>query len=460
MTAEIVPVNPSIVCVKRDCSVVEKKTFEELVWTRRNLMALPNLKVTDRSKPGSDKVKLQPKLNAKNVSVILKNTPCLRDCFIYSTVNKETLQTRRLPRYLIDERSESDDDDYPCSINEETIFDLREILDWIGLPVYDRNMIEDAIKDTSRLHRRNLIADYLGSLEWDGVPRLKTWLTYAFGAEETDLNSFMGTATLVAAVRRGMSNKFYKFDSILYLQGPKDIGKTIGVKELFGEDFFSEELPSLKNEADAARSLSGIWACEVSEGSAFQGVNSNKIKSFVTRSHDRYRIIHSPEWRKVVRRTILVATTNDEDFIKEEPGDRRFWVVPCGVSDKRRTNWIKENRDQLWAEATVLANNPKFKTVVPAELQDALIEVQARFSQRTPLESMLKTFLNVGEMNQVRSVTITELHRVIFSNVGTEFAAASSKAIGLAMRKFGYLSKQVRIKGTTERETVYTRAIA
>jgi putative DNA primase/helicase len=51
------------------------------------------------------------------------------------------------------------------------------------------------------------------------------------------------------------------------------------------------------------------------------------------------------------RRSVLVATTNDEEFLSDSTGSRRFW--PVRVTEVE-LDWIRENRDQLWAEAVAL----------------------------------------------------------------------------------------------------------
>ena len=46
------------------------------------------------------------------------------------------------------------------------------------------------------------VMDYLERLQWDGVPRLDSWLIDYCGANETDLNKAISRKMLVAAVRR------------------------------------------------------------------------------------------------------------------------------------------------------------------------------------------------------------------------------------------------------------------
>ncbi len=63
------------------------------------------------------------------------------------------------------------------------------------------------------------IRDYLGALDWDGVPRVDTWLRTHLGADDTPLNRAIGRKMLVAAVRR-VRQPGSKFDQIIVLEGP------------------------------------------------------------------------------------------------------------------------------------------------------------------------------------------------------------------------------------------------
>ena len=59
--------------------------------------------------------------------------------------------------------------------------------------------------------------DYLDRLQWDGVPRLDSWLINYCGANKTDLNKAIGRKMLVAAVRR-VRSPGCKFDYIVVLE--------------------------------------------------------------------------------------------------------------------------------------------------------------------------------------------------------------------------------------------------
>ena len=191
------------------------------------------------------------------------------------------------------------------------------------------------------------IIEYLNSLVWDGQERLDHWLIRYAGAEDSDYVRAVSSMVLIAAVRRARQPGV-KFDTILVLEGPQGSGKSSLIKIMAGEEYFSDQdLLALEARAQM-EALEGVWLFEIGELAGMRHTDVNKVKAFASRAVDRCRPAYGRFSEARPRRGILIGTTNDDAYLKDETGNRRFWPVSTSDID---TEAISLNRDQLWAEA-------------------------------------------------------------------------------------------------------------
>lgn len=196
------------------------------------------------------------------------------------------------------------------------------------------------------------VVDYLDGLpEWDGAPRLETWLHWYVNAEDTPLNSAIGIAMLIAAVRRA-KQPGCTFEFMPVFHSDEGTGKTTAVKILCGnDDWLSDQEMVHLHPREQQEALQGRWFVEWGELSGLQSAQVGRVKSFLQRTTDRAR----PAWGKMrvdlKRRCIFVGTTNEEKFLRGHTGNRRFWPVKVG---RVLLDELRADRDQLWAEAVMV----------------------------------------------------------------------------------------------------------
>jgi hypothetical protein len=203
--------------------------------------------------------------------------------------------------------------------------------------------------------RRNAfhpVRDYLRSLsEWDGVPRIATWLIDYCGVESSDVvpNVFamaIGGKFLVAAIARVMQPGC-KCDAVLVLEGKQGIGKSTVPRILAGDEWFSDQLADMGSK-DASLQLRGLWIVELSELDVLNRAEMARAKAFLTQQTERFRVPYGRRIIQVPRQCVFVGTTNSDSWLKDETGGRRFWPVRCRRID---LDGLRRDRDQLWAEA-------------------------------------------------------------------------------------------------------------
>ena len=153
-----------------------------------------------------------------------------------------------------------------------------------------------AVCSSERLYHP--VKEYLSALKWDGVPRVDTLLIDYLGAEDTPYVRAVTRKTLVAAVAR-IFRPGTKFDSILVLNGPQGMGKSTLFARL-GKEWFSDSLSiSDMKDKTAPEKLQGYWILELSELNGIKKMDVETVKSFITRTDDKFRRHTEYPWRAI-----------------------------------------------------------------------------------------------------------------------------------------------------------------
>jgi predicted P-loop ATPase len=168
-------------------------------------------------------------------------------------------------------------------------------------------------------------------------------------------------STLIAAVARIMQPGC-KVDTVLMLEGDQGKRKSSAFETLFGKAWFTDDLAELGTK-DASMQMAGVWGIEIADLAGMKKADVDKVKAFITRKVDRFRPPYGKLPIEAPRASIMVGTTNLDDWSKDETGGRRFWPVLCEADIDIRG--IASARDDLWAEAVHL-----YRTGTPWWLTD------------------------------------------------------------------------------------------
>lgn len=208
----------------------------------------------------------------------------------------------------------------------------------------------DVIQDMAERNPFHPVLDYLSSLKWDGVPRVNEWLIRSGRAADTDYVRAVSALFLIAAVRR-VTNPGCKFDEMIVLEsGVQGLQKSTALRTLVPNDlWFSDDLPLNVDAKQIVERTIGKWIIEASDLSGMSPSKVEHLKAMLSRQVDGpVRMAYARLAVEQKRQFVIAGTTNSYNYLTDLTGNRRFWPIRIEIFD---IPWIREHRDQLWAEA-------------------------------------------------------------------------------------------------------------
>lgn len=275
------------------------------------------------------------------------------------------------------------------------------------------------------------IREYLERLpSWDGVPRIDTVLT-DHGNAQGDMKwvRLITRKFFIAAIRRIMEPGCQS-DSALVLSGPQGMKKTSFVRVLCGE-FASDTNLDLTNK-DSVLAVSSSWIVELGELSALSKASMELTRNFMTSVKDKIRPPYGQSMVEFPRRCSFVGTTNEDTPLRDPHGSRRFWVVSVGEID---IPWLKENRDQLWAEALSAYREGEQHWLDTAEAIKAANEAEV-FTEESVSTAEIAAWLE-SKPRLPETIDAHYVHQHCLGRLPGTMRVEDSRAIFRALREMG-----------------------
>lgn len=323
-------------------------------------------------------VKGSIKATIDNYVLILENDAILKDRLVYDSFCNRGYVIKPFPW-------QKETDKRPLIDND--ISNIRHHIEKV-YGVTHNGKLEDAIEVIFKRYSYHPVRKYLNSVKWDGNFRLDTLLIDYYGAEDTEYVREVTRKAIVAAVAR-IFEPGCKFDYMLVLKGDQGLKKSWLFNILAG-DWFSDSLTVMHGK-EAYEHIQGFWILEVAELSAFKRSEIEHVKNFITKRSDSYRPAYGKHTVTHKRQCILVGSVNPDDFLQDQSGNRRFWIVE--VNKRADQNQIAEIRDQVWAEAVTMYKSGE-ELYLNEEMEKEAIDVQEQFTEQDVRINDLIEYLN------------------------------------------------------------------
>jgi predicted P-loop ATPase len=306
---------------------------------------------------------------------------------------------------------------------------------------FGTNQIHEALVIVAHNNTFNPVTRYLDSLTWDCENRLEIWLTDHACAEDNEYVRAVSAKTLVAAVARAY-DPGCKYDTMLVLEGEQGIGKSSLIAALVPDNEWFSDTELNIGHKDAFQQLQGIWIQEMGEMAGATKSDIKSLKAFLSSKSDNFRSAYARKNQVVPRRVIFIGTTNDDHYLRDETGGRRFWPVRVSNPDVK---WVYENRDQLWAEAKTRYESGE-KLYLDKDLEKLAYAEQDKRFIHDAWEEPIKEFL-VG----VEKTTVADICNIALGIQNKDIDRRVQNRISLIMRALGWKSKTIRIEGRAVR---------
>ncbi|MFL0251962.1 VapE domain-containing protein [Clostridium neuense] len=321
-----------------------------------------------------------------NIVLILENDQYLKGKIALNEFSHRTTIRGNLPWHKLKNISEGD------SWKDSDDAALRYYIEKV-YGITSPTKIDDALQVVEEKNKYHPIRDYLEEIVWDGKNRVETLFIDYLGAEDNTYTRMVTRKALTAAVAR-VFEPGTKFDYMLVLVGKQGIGKS-HIINLLGQNWYSDSLITVQGK-DAYEQLQDAWIIEMAELSATKRAETEAVKHFISKREDIYREAYGKRVTKFPRQCVFFGTTNDNDFLRDKTGNRRYWPVVVGRNKSNKNLWQEMNQatvNQIWAEALMLWKSGE-KLFLTHDVEREAVEVQEQHTEVSSKEGLIREYLN------------------------------------------------------------------
>ena len=310
----------------------------------------------------------------------------------------------------------------------------------------------------------NPILDMITSAKWDGKDRIEEiYNIFGIGKEDKLSREIIKKWLMQAVCGLFNDNKHpFSLDLILVFKGKQGIGKTRFFEHLaMLSQYFGEGVCIDPRNKDSIIQATSNWICELGEIGSTLKKDMDSVKAMLTKANDEYRLPYGRSTLKFPRMTSFVGTVNDDKFLIDQTGNRRFATVP--ISDDIHIDYNTQIRTfdslQLWTQvyrivqeeiakgatmASCFRLNPEMKEELdsrneeytkPMKAEDEVIDILSRLNmdkQQTPSNCKITD----------EYMTVTE-----FMSYHSELNKYTAEQISKVLGKLGYETVKKRING-------------
>lgn len=225
---------------------------------------------------------------------------------------------------------------------------------------------------------------------WDKVERIETFLPEYLKGPDSEYTRAVGRYMWTALAGR-LLDPGCQADMVPIFVSEQGTRKTSLIRALSPTSSMFTDINLMDRDGDTVRKMRGKLVIELDELRGLRGRAVEDVKSFITRREEEWVPKYMEFTKTFKRRFVLFGSTNEDDFLGDPTGERRYLPTYVGLGGASiEVERVEEDRLQLWAEAIA-----KWKKV-GIEWQDAEAlapEEHARFKDHDPWEGLVRGWL-------------------------------------------------------------------
>ena len=336
---------------------------------------------------------------------------------------------------------------------------LHDQLKLIYTHVSRQNIIDYVTRYATR-HKYNPVLNAIKAVKWDGKDRVtEIYNIFRIPADtEEGLYSrifiFKWLKQCVCGLFNDIENPF-SLDIILIFYGKQGIGKTRFFEMLaLNSKFFGEGICLDPRDKDSIIQATSKWISELGEIGSTMKKDMDSVKAFLTKSTDEYRTPYGKASLHYPRMTSFVGTVNDEQFLIDQTGNRRFVTIPLPLDLVINYNTqIKSfNALQLWAQIYELVKNEDKASCFRLNEEEKRYLEKRNSTFVKPMKSECEVLDILAEQQTAeQGYTCTTKEMTVTEFIKINNLKYDARTVGQVLSKYGYESKQKKINGKPTR---------
>ena len=407
--------------------------------------------------------------NSPNLAQIILNDLRIRNSlefneFVGRMVSREPIHTKMpfIPNYKVSDNVNGE------PIQDHHLFAVRMMLEspnGPGKPGYGIRSVTDrdlsaATETVARLNTFNPVREYFDAQVWDGGHRVDTMFIRYMGCPDTPYHRQIARLFLLGAVAR-IYEPGHKFDYVPILVGAQGKRKSTWIS-ILAKSWFGELKVDFSDEKALVEAMMGKLMMELPELSSLGRSQVEDAKAFVSGVESYVRLSYGKLPRRFPRMCVFIGSTNDDEYLIDRTGNRRWWPVNV-VVDAIDTDRLIIEVDQLWAEAVAMYKAMREAqphgtlplTLTPEAVAEA-VELQEAARVQTEADSYVEALqpwldklvepegfddfdhaAGKPQMQHRKRVTVYQAWTEGLG-MGNRTTTADSRAVGKALRTLGW----------------------